>query len=208
MGISGGGGRQQDFRFLRAERNNLRGPPARGADRLRGGALPLCPARHGCSQHPLEPSLGAPPGGRARWLLSHRRAPPPPPHAPAASACPSLRPRGPPLSCPPSLCVNCRNSRKLSKDPTVDPSSHLVHWTRRKKMRPRRHPCPPNICPKVPSSGLPKTPLQMRAKGPPRLPSPAGRRAPHVCKSLPASRAPGAPPFRDASGLKKPTTLC
>lgn len=69
------------------------------------------------SQNSIHGATAGRPARREGWLAAF---PPagrlrPRPTRQASSACPSLRPRGPPLSGPPSLCRSCRNSRKLSK---------------------------------------------------------------------------------------------
>lgn len=95
----------------------MRGPPAGGANRL--GLLPFHCAQPATGALRTT-SIGAAAGSPARREGSLAAFPPagrlrPRPTRQASSARPSLRPRGPPLSSPPSLCRSCRNSRKLSK---------------------------------------------------------------------------------------------
>lgn len=186
----------------------MRGPPAGGANRLRAFALPLCPASHGGAQNNIHRSRRWEPrqeGGLAGCFPT-RRAPPPPPHAPGLQRPPlPPTPRATSLQSPIPL-QKLQKFEETFQDPSGDPSGHLVHRAGRKRCALGVTPAP-NICSKVPSSGLPKAPLQMCTKGPPCLPSPAWPRAPNVCESLPKSRATGAP-FQSAQGLKKPSTVC
>lgn len=131
-----------------------------------------------------------------------RWAPPPPPHAPGLQRLPlPPTPRATSLRSPIPL-QKLQKFEETFQDPTVDPSGHLVHWARRKRCALGVTPAP-NICPKVPSSGVSKAPLQMCAKGPQCLPSPAWPRAPNVCKSLP-NRVPQEPLSKVPRGLKNP----
>lgn len=183
-------------------KEHLEGPPARGANRLRAVALPLCPARHGRSQNNIHRSrLGAPPGGRARWLLSHPRgASAPAPRARPPAPAPPSDPAGylSPVPHPFAEVAEIRGDF-----PTGDPSGHLV---RRKRCALGVTPAP-NIGPKVPRAVCPRPLSRCVPKVPHVCQAPLGPELP-LCARVYPNRVPQKPLSKVPQGFKNPSTVC
>lgn len=149
---------------------------------MKGGALRLPPARwcKAVAREPVQPGarsqIRAQARSPARREGSLATLPPagllhPPPHAPGLWR-PPLLPTPPATSLRSSMPLQkLQKFEETFRDPTVDPSGHLVHWARRKRCALCFTPAP-NICPKVPPAVCPRPLSRCVSKVPRCLQSP------------------------------------